>query len=114
MNGVAAHVSVARLFDLVKEELTEPAHAVVKFLLFYLGVPPCVAIGLYDGCYSRCPKYSRSVLLVVCCAAETLLFSFGRASLFIFFIIDDAGRLVLTVGVLAFLVGAPSLAFLGL
>ena len=48
-------LQVARLLDLVEEELAEPAQSVVEFLLLCLGIAPCVAIGLYDGCYSRSP-----------------------------------------------------------
>ena len=89
--GLPHSLEVARLLDLVEEELAKPAQPVAEFPLPYLGVTPRVAIGLYDGCYSRLPEYSCSVSVLVRFAPEMVSLAFGRASLFLFFIIiiDD-------------------------
>ena len=113
--GLSHSIEVARLLDLVEEELAKPAQPVAEFPLPYLGVAPRVAIGLYDGCYSRLPEYGCFVSLLVRFAPETVSLAFGCALSFILFriAVDNDARLTFAGGVPAFLVGAPSLAFLG-
>ena len=63
--GLPHALQVARLLNLVEEELTKPAQPMSPFLLLYYRVTSCVTVGLYNGYYSRLAKYRHSVLFVV-------------------------------------------------